>query len=200
MYPLFESVCIANGEIQNAFYHESRFKLSFYAFFGFEAKYSLFDKVILPRIDKSLKCKLRIEYNEIGTKWTISEYLNTLPTSLLLLKDNEIDYRLKYADRKHLNHLYHQKINFEDVLIIKNGFVTDATYSNILFTDGYKIVTPSTPLLLGTCRTRLLAEEKITEVPIKAASIHLFKSFQLINALNDFDENRWIPIQNIVIT
>ena len=197
MYPLFESVCIENGKIQNAHYHESRFKSSFYAFFGFEPNYSLFDKVILPRIDKSLKCKLRIEYNQIGTKWTISEYLKTIPSSLLMLKDDEIEYRLKYADRKNLNHLYKQKANFEDVLIIKNGFITDATYSNILFTDGQKIITPSTPLLNGTCRTRLLSDEIITEAAIKADSIHFFVSFQLINALNDFDKNRWVPIQNI---
>lgn len=197
MYPLFESVCIENGKIQNAHYHESRFKSSFYAFFGFEPNYSLFDKVVLPRIDKSLKCKLRIEYNEIGTKWTISEYLNTIPSSLLLLKDDAIDYPLKYANRKNLNNLYQQKANFEDILIIKNGLITDATYSNILFTDGQKIITPSTPLLNGTCRTRLLSEKIITEAPIKADSIHLFESFQLINALNDFDKNRWKPIQNI---
>ncbi|WP_339657358.1 aminotransferase class IV [uncultured Maribacter sp.] len=197
MYPLFESVCIANGEIQNRSYHESRFKSSFYSFFGFEAEYSLFDKVILPRIDKSLKCKLKIEYNEIDTKWTISEYLNIIPTSLLLLKDDEIDYRLKYTDRIHLNHLFQQKRNFKDVLIIKNGFITDATYSNILFTDGHEIITPSTPLLLGTCRAKLLSEEKIIEAPIKADTIYLFKSFQLINALNDFNENRWITTKNI---
>ena len=197
MYPLFESVCIANGEIQNGTYHESRFKSSFYALFGFEAKYSLFDNLNLPLIDTSLKCKLRIEYNEIGVKWTVSEYVNKIPTSLLLLKDDEIDYRLKYTDRKQLNHSYQQKGDFEDVLIIKNGFITDATYSNILFTDGHKIITPSTSLLQGTCRTRLLTEEIITEAPINADSIHLFESFQLINALNDFDENRWISIQNI---
>tara|TARA_R110001592_G_scaffold45506_1_gene145513 strand:- start:2711 stop:3313 length:603 start_codon:yes stop_codon:yes gene_type:complete len=197
MYPLFESVCIENGKIQNAHYHESRFKSSFYAFFGFEPNYSLFDKVILPRIDKSLKCKLRIEYNEIGTKWTISEYLKTIPSSLLMLKNDTIDYQLKYANRNNLNHLYQQKANFEDVLITKNGFITDATYSNILFTDGQKIITPSTPLLNGTCRTRLLSEGIITEAIIKADSIHFFVSFQLINALNDFDKNRWVPIQNI---
>lgn len=197
MYPLFESVCIENGKIQNAHYHESRFKSSFYTYFGFEPNYTLFDKIALPRIDKSLKCKLRIEYNEIGTKWTISEYLNTIPSSLLMLKDDEIEYRLKYTDRKNLNQLYQQKTNFEDVLIIKNGFITDATYSNILFTDGQKIITPSTPLLNGTCRTRLLSEEIITEAAIKADSIHFFVSFQLINALNDFDKNRWVPIRNI---
>tara|TARA_R110000744_G_scaffold93571_1_gene180747 strand:+ start:339 stop:941 length:603 start_codon:yes stop_codon:yes gene_type:complete len=197
MYPLFESVCIENGKIQNAQYHKFRFKSSFYTFFGFEPNYSLFDKVILPRIDKSLKCKLRIEYNEIGTKWTISEYLNTIPSSLLLLNADAIDYRLKYTNRQNLNHLYQQKANFEDILIIKNGLITDATYSNIIFTDGQKIITPSTPLLNGTCRTRLLSEEIITEAAIKADSIHLFESFQLINALNDFDKNRWVPIQNI---
>ncbi|WP_339841219.1 aminotransferase class IV [uncultured Maribacter sp.] len=198
MYPLFESVCIENGQMKNGQYHELRFKTSYFQFYGCEPKFSLFDKLNLPQLDRCLKYKLRIDYKETDSTWTVSEYLNKIPTSLLLLKDDDIDYNLKYTDRKQLNQLYYKKVDFEDVLIVKNGHITDATYSNIIFTDGHKIVTPSTPLLHGTCRARLIAEEKITEAPIKVDTIHLFESFQLINALNDFNEDRWIRIQNIV--
>lgn len=197
MYPLFESVCIENSQIKNAVYHELRFKTSYLKHFGLESKYSLFDNFDVPDLDCLLKFKLRIDYNETSTAWTISEYLNKIPTSLRLLHDDSVDYALKYANRYHLNNLFNHREVSDDVLIIKNGYITDATYSNILFTDGHKIVTPSTPLLHGTCRARLLNENKIKEANITIDNLHQFLSFQLINALNDFDENRWVSIDNI---
>ena len=96
-----------------------------------------------------------------------------------------------------INALFLKREEADDVLIIKNGLVTDASYSNILFFDGKQIVTPSTPLLEGTCRARLLATNRIVEKSISVDELQNFESFQLVNALNDFDESRWIPIQNI---
>ncbi|TLP78803.1 aminotransferase class IV [Maribacter sp. ACAM166] len=199
MYPLFESVCIQNGQIQNGQYHEFRFLTSYFEHFGFEPKYSLLNNLTLPKLDSSLKLKLRIGYHETGIEWTISEYKNKIPTSLRLLQDDSIDYALKYADRSDLDKIYKKRDGADDVLLIKNGHITDASYSNILFTDGSQIATPSTPLLHGTCRARLIAENKVQEVQITLKSIKQFQSFQLINALNDFDENRWVTIQNSII-
>ncbi len=198
MYPLFETICIENGQILNGHYHELRFMQSFVTHYGKKPAYLLFDQLILPDLANSLKYKLRVNYNDTGTNWTVSEYRNTIPVSLRLVCDDAATYHLKYAERKHLNRLYIKRGNADDVLIIKNGFVTDATYSNILFTDGLKIVTPATPLLEGTCRARLLNENKIQEKLILADTILRYPSFQLINAMNDFDENRWISTQKII--
>jgi len=199
MYPLFESIYIENGQIRNGLYHEFRFKNSYFEHFGDNPGYSLFDNLNLPELDSSLKYKLRIDYNKTGTYRTISEYLNKIPNTLRLLQDNTIDYSLKYGNRNHLNDLYNQRAGADDVLIIKNGHITDATYSNIIFTDGAKIVTPSTPLLHGTCRERLITENKIQKAEIRKDNLHQYNSFQLINALNDFNKNRWIDIQNIIV-
>ena len=197
MYPLFESVCIENSEIKNEQYHEARFRASYMQQYKTHPTYSLFDGIHLTNLDNTLKYKLRIGYKQHGTRFSISEYKNSIATSLQLVNDDTISYAVKRNNRKKLNNLFKLRDQCDDVLIVKNGFITDASYANILLTDGEHIVTPSTPLLEGTCRAKLLDENKITEKRITTADLQHFKSFQLINALNDFDDTRWIPIKNI---
>ncbi|WP_430424193.1 aminotransferase class IV [Maribacter litoralis] len=197
MYPLFESVCIENSQIKNEQYHEARFRASYMQQYKTHPTYSLFDGIHLTNLDKALKYKLRIGYKQHGTRFSISEYENSIPTSLQLVNDDTISYAVKRNNRKKLNNLFKQRGHCDDVLIVKNGFITDASYSNILLTDGKHIVTPSTPLLEGTCRARLLDENKVTEKRITEADLQQFESFQLINALNDFDDTGWISIKNI---
>ncbi|KSA12499.1 aminotransferase class IV [Maribacter dokdonensis] len=197
MYPLFESVCIENSEIKNEQYHEARFRASYMQQYKTHPTYSLFDGIHLTNLDNTLKYKLRIGYKQHGTRFSISEYKNSIPTSLQLVNDDTISYAVKRNNRKKLNNLFKLRDQCDDVLIVKNGFITDASYANILLIDGEHIVTPSTPLLEGTCRARLLDENKITEKRITRADLQHFKSFQLINALNDFDDTRWIPIKKI---
>jgi len=197
MYPLFETVCIENSLIKNEQYHEARFRASYIQQYKKNPNYSLFDDIHLTNLVNDLKYKLRIGYKQHGTRFSISEYKNSIPMSLKLISDNTISYALKKNNRKKLNNLYKQKGDFDDVLIVKNELITDASYSNILFTDGKQIVTPDTPLLQGTCRARLLNENKIIASPITEADLSNFESFQLINAMNDFDETRWVAIKNI---
>lgn len=197
MYPLFESVCIENSQIKNADYHEARFRKSYIQQYKTHPTYSLFDGIHLTNLDNTLKYKLRIGYKQNGTRYSISEYENSIATSLNLVTDDTISYTLKKNNRKKLNALFLQRGEADDVLIIRNGLVTDASYSNILFFDGKQIVTPSTPLLEGTCRARLLAKNSIVDKSISVDDLQNFESFQLVNALNDFDESRWIPIQHI---
>ena len=183
MYPLFESVCIENSEIKNEQYHEARFRASYMQQYKTHPTYSLFDGIHLTNLDNTLKYKLRIGYKQHGTRFSISEYKNSIATSLQLVDDDTISYTVKRNNRKKLNNLFKLRDQCDDVLIVK--------------TDGEHIVTPSTPLLEGTCRAKLLDENKITEKRITTADLQHFKSFQLINALNDFDDTRWIPIKNI---
>jgi 4-amino-4-deoxychorismate lyase len=90
------------------------------------------------------------------------------------------------------------KGNYDDILIVKNAYITDSSYANILFYDGGKWFTPHMPLLAGTCRARLLKESKICEMKIKIDDIKKFESFCLINALNEGMESP-LPIENIKI-
>ena len=198
MYPLFESICIQDGQVQNGKFHELRFKKSYLETFKILPNYSLLGRIHLVNLEPTLTYKLRIDYNQNGTRYSISEYRKSIPTKLKLIEDDSITYHLKKNKRKKLNRLYKQRGESEDVLIVKNGLITDATYSNILFTNGDHIVTPSTPLLQGTCRARLLLEDKVSAIKIHVNTISQYHSFQLINALNDFDKKRWVDTKNII--
>jgi len=117
--------------------------------------------------------------------------------TLKLVKDNEIDYSFKYADRENINLLYERRGNYDDILIVKNNLVTDTSYCNIIFFDGNKWLTPEFPLLKGTKRQQPLDGGKISVAKIIVESLRSFHEFMLINAMLDFDENRSLSIHGI---
>ena len=84
-----------------------------------------------------------------------------------------------------------------DILIVKKEFITDTSFSNIIFFDGDNWITPSTPLLEGTKRKELLEKNIISEQEIKFSDLKNFKKAILINAMLDFDEIAEIEIKNI---
>jgi len=73
-------------------------------------------------------------------------------------------------------------------VFFSTGKVTDSSYANIIFFDGRQWLTPSTYLLNGTCRQRLLKEGKIKEAPIHYTDIHQFEQIGFINAMLDIGE------------
>lgn len=197
MYPLFESVCVARAAVQHGRYHEARFEASYRELFGKKPGFSLWEGLSLQGADPAKTYKLRIRYNQDGTLWELDEYRPRLPETLRLVADDTVDYALKYSDRRALDRLAARAGSAGDVLIVRQGLVTDSTYCNILFWDGREVVTPRTPLLRGTCRARLLAENRIGEADIPAEGFNRYRAFQLVNALNDFDPGRWLPVENI---
>jgi len=102
---------------------------------------------------------------------------------LKLVRDDKIDYHLKYADRSALNKLLEQKGENDEVIIIKNGMVTDCSIGNLIFFDGHNWNTPDTPLLKGTQRKYLLDKKLIRECNIKEEDIFKYQKVGIINAL-----------------
>jgi 4-amino-4-deoxychorismate lyase len=134
------------------------------------------------------KFKCRIVYSEAGVVgMVLTPYETRTVTSLRIIHDNAIDYPLKFEDRTALNKLFAQRSKCDDILIVKNGWVTDASYSNVVFYDGWRWITPAQPLLKGTMRQQLLDTGIIHEDAIRAEQIPLFKKVRLINALLGFD-------------
>lgn len=111
--------------------------------------------------------------------------------------DSDIDYRFKYSERSALNALYEMRGEQDDILIIKDGMVSDSSYTNIVLFDGKEWVTPSTPLLKGVERKNLLVSGLIREKRIAYADLPHYRSFKLINALRPFSEVDEEPVSNI---
>lgn len=106
-----------------------------------------------------------------------------------MVECDDINYQYKYYNRSKINELFQQHENCDDILIVKNEFVTDISYANIVFWDGDKWITPSTPLLHGTKRQKLINQKIITEKEIKLSDLHLFEKARIINAMIDLEES-----------
>ena len=198
IFPLFESICLIDGKIKNAQFHADRFQRSYRKFFWQSPEFELLSDIEIPKEFCHGKVKLRIGYNRFEKKYGFERYQNREIKTLKLIVHNTIDYDLKFENREQLNQLFRLKKNCDDILIIKNGNITDSSYANIIFWDGSNWYTPSTFLLEGTKRSYLLDNGSIKEVNIQKSDLKTFQGFQLINALLDFDPNFYIPIGNII--
>jgi len=83
------------------------------------------------------------------------------------------------------------------ILIVKNGCITDSFSANPIFFDWHKWWTPSTTLLAGTQREKLLHEQRIFTCNITPKDLYKYQKIGLINAMQDMDEMPIIEIENI---
>ncbi len=181
---LLETIKIENGLINNIEYHQKRFDNSREKLFNTKEKINLEDIIIPP---KSGLFRCRILYDkDIKT----IEYLPYTAKTFRNFKitDSNIDYSFKYVNRSELDELRAKYSDFDEVIIEKNGLVTDTTISNIAFFDGQNWITPSSPLLNGTMRAKLIDEGFLKTKDIKANEIKNFTKFALINAMIGFRE------------
>ncbi len=183
MFPLVETIKVLDGKIYNLLYHQRRLEYVFKIYFKKPPFYLLQDVITIPEEFSQGLVKLRFLYNRDNHKLEFSYYKPRKINTLKMIENNKICYSLKFTERSHINSLLKQKGDCNDILIVKNGFITDTSIANIIFYKDNEWLTPATPLLKGTCRDRLLKEGKIKEEIIKINDLHKFKGFCLINAM-----------------
>ena len=177
--------------------HQKRVNQTF-AHFGKEGS------IDLAKIFKNLEhdedgfYKLRIVY-DLDKKFTTQLIPYAIPEieNFQLVENNSYDYSFKFEDRKEFERMK-TKAKTEEIIVVKNNHITDTSYTNILFLKGKEWFTPTTYLLNGVMRQHLLHEKKIKETEITLQNIKEFSHFQLINAMNDFDDMFIYPIERIV--
>jgi len=196
MCRLLETILILDGLPQNIALHEERLNHSRRELLGRSDHIILSDHIIVPpSYSKGIvRCRLIYGPEEFSTEF--SEYTPAVVKTLIKVIDNTIIYDHKYIDRNRLmSHI--DKNIADDILLIKNNFVTDSSYANIVFCDGDEWFTPDTPLLRGTMREKLLRQGVIREKRITANDIGAFSHFRLINAMLGFDFPPQ-PVSNIL--
>jgi 4-amino-4-deoxychorismate lyase len=152
---------------------------------GFKNHYDL-QQLISPPDNELYRC--RIVYDERTVTITYLPYTKRIISTLQLVQADQLEYALKYADRNELDTLFEQRSTADDVLIIKDGLVTDTTIANIAFFDGKQWLTPRSPLLQGTTRARLLNEKQIYEADIRPSDLNYNSEFALLNAMIGFSQ------------
>lgn len=197
MYHLFETISIREGMAENLPWHQQRLEASYMTLFGMAPGFVLAEVLSIQPECRQGHFRCRLDYNRQIKEIKFIPYLVKEITSLKLVEDNTIDYRHKFADRRQLDQLYALRGSCDDVLIVKNGLITDTSYANVILWNGRQWLTPSEPLHPGTCRARLIHNNLISVATIKASELHLFKELKLINAMRGIEDMKAIPVDNI---
>ncbi len=186
---LLETIKIEDGQVMNIEWHNRRCNKSRLELFD-EKKLLNLEEFIEPPQKGLYRCRILYD-NEVNS----IEYIPYSPKKIKSLKiiQSDIDYKYKYNDREELNKLLDNA--YDDIIIEKNGFLTDTTIANIAFFDGEKWITPLKPLLEGTIREKLLSEEFLILKNIKSEDIKNFLHFALMNAMIGFQIQKSINIK-----
>jgi len=198
MCQLVESLKLKDGVIQDISYHQNRLDRSMDELFPEAQKINLAGIISIPEKYHSGVYKVRVLYRRSVNKIEIEPYNFRKIRSLKIVHHESIDYHLKYSDRQILNELFALRGNCDDIIVIKNGFVTDSFAANLLFFDGENWLTPEAPLLKGTKRQYLLDQKIVSEKEIRVEEIQYYQKVGLINAMIDFEEMPLIKMDKII--
>ena len=190
---LLETIKIEDGEIFNLKYHQKRSTKSRQILFNSTDILDLSTHIDPPQ--KGLyRCRI-LYAKELHSIKYIPYTEKDIHT--LKIVPSQIEYTLKYSNRDALNALLLEHKDSDEVLIEKDGYLTDITIANIAFYDGEQWLTPALPLLKGTMREKLLDEGFLHEAAIKKEDLSHYSKVALINAMVGFKILHDIKIQDL---
>lgn len=187
-----ETIRVENGTVYNLDYHTERLNRTRAAFWKGCAPLDLREFVSLDslRSPQSLAGihKCRVLYGREIEEITYAPYQMREVSSLRLIAADGVDYTYKSANRDELNALYARRGVADDVLIVKDGFLTDTSIANVaLYDEKMKMwCTPSRPLLRGTKRAELIDKKIIVKRDIPQVHLGEYSKIMLFNAMVDW--------------
>lgn len=178
-----ETIRIEKGRIWNLPCHQRRLDRTM-AHFWPQAPVVSLGEVLRDAPLTDGETKARVVYDGEGVKdISFAEYHPLDIHSLRLVACDDIDYSFKSVDRSRLQQLKGLRGDCDEVIIVKDGLLTDTSYSNIALFDGERWYTPKHPLLPGTMRQHLLDEGQLIEADLRPDDLHRFEEISLINAM-----------------
>lgn len=204
MCQFVETIRIEGNKPQDLLYHNLRYNRTRKMVFGINEEEDLLLYIQIAIKDQHLnsqtKYKVRVCYRRKFESIEIRPYRERRIESIKIVYSNTIQYDYKSTDRSSLDSLFEQRGNADDIIICKNGLVTDSWAANLAFFNGVHWVTPKTPLLRGTKRECLLDQGVLITKDIPYDSLHDYKKVRLINAMYSFDKSPEIPIKKITFS
>ena len=175
----FETIRCEDFEIFNLEYHNKRVANTI----GLNLN---LQEYIYPPNEELIRCK--ITYNDFEVlNVEYFPYKKREINSFKLIFDDELEYSKKYLNREALDKLFTQKDDCDEIIIVKNGIVTDTTIANIAIFYDEVWITSKNCLLKGTTRNRLLEDKFLVEKDITVNMLKKASKIALMNAMIDFD-------------
>lgn len=199
MSRLVESIKVLDGKLLNINQHNERMGRSLLDLFGKKSTVYLERIIDVPVSARKGVYKCRVVYDDKNTEIEFIPYIIREVRSLRIVSDNDISYSYKFTDRSDLNRLYGLRGECDDILIIKNGLVTDTSYANVILKDkNGSWFTPSSCLLKGTQRSQLLNNKSISEADISVDDLNKYSELRIINAMLGIDDSKSIPVSEFL--
>lgn len=197
MHIFSEVIKIKDGVLYNYPIHAERIRKTVRHFYGKELSLRLTSGDIPDNLRKGI-VKCRIEYSDIILSVAFSQYDYKVLNSVALIENDAIEYPFKFADRQSLNDLLSSS-GCDEIIIVKNGHVTDASFSNLVFENKSGLYTPDTCLLPGTKRQNLLDKGIIEERCITPKDLDGYEKIYFINAMMDICDNISVPVNSVIL-
>ncbi len=167
--------------------HQMRYERTAQHFFGSGYNVENLEKIVGGFACNDGVNKVRVVYDGSGiVSATCAPYQMKNVRNLRLVECGGIEYKYKYDDRTVLDNAMSRRGGCDNVVIARNGVLTDTSYTNIALYDGNRWFTPAHPLLKGTALMRLLDEGILSERDIRVDTVWDYSYIALFNSMIDF--------------
>ena len=191
-----ESIQLKDGQFKRLELHQARLEKAFAEFYPNLPIVDLAKILNQSSFPSEGLFKSRILFDSEIRQIEFIPYIPHKISSLKLVETKIQCRTYKLEDRTEFNNAFAQRDNCDDVLLVKNGLLTDTSYCNIALYNGTDWVTPHIPLLYGVNRSQLLAEGKLRTKDIAINELKQYLTICLFNAMNEFGEISF-PISDI---
>lgn len=185
---LIESIKLKDGKFYKLNLHQARVNKAFKDLFPTTKPFDLESTLKLEDIPQKGTFKCRIVFDEkIHSTEYIPYSMRTIKSLKLVNAAIESHY-YKLENRTLINEAVSKKGECDDIIIVRDGKLSDSSYSNIALWDGHCWFTPEQPLIYGVQRTYLLQKKMIFEKEIKQIDLVNYHKIRLFNAMIEFGE------------
>ena len=181
----FETIKVLNGCIMNFDLHMARLTKTVDYFFP-QCPLPVLS-IAVPSECRNGLYRCRVTYSQKIENIEFIQYVRRRITTLALIDGSTVNYGWKFCDRSKLEALK-EASGHDEVIIVKNGAITDTTFSNLVFENAAGLFTPTTVLLPGTQRSKLINEKIVRETTITVNDLCKYRRVFLINAMLDLDD------------
>lgn len=141
--------------------------------------------------------KCRVLYGGNDPEVEVRPY-SPLVRRCVSIVNTDMDYSYKYADRTRLDALL-RSAGSDDVILVKDGLVTDSAIANLVFESSSGLFTPRVPLLAGVQREHLLQQHQIRLADIRVEELGRYEYVHFINAMVPLRTIAPFPIRRLEV-
>ncbi len=196
MSRFLESIAVKNGKAPLIDFHQKRYENCMQCFYP-QAKIFHLSLFLDKAPQDNILYKLRVLYDENSISTTYIPYKKREINEIIAIDGKNISYPWKYANRQMFDELRKGLNDKQEILIFKNGLLTDSSYSNVVLQKGNAFFTPETPLLKGVQREFLLSKNLIKPKSIHRNEVLNYDRIIFINAMMDLEAGINLPIEKV---